>query len=327
MSRDVRRSTSKQHKRYRAALVGLGAMGRRHARVLCSLPERFEVIGAYDERADRCSGPGLHALGTEAEAIERADVLVVATPNAAHAATAARALAAGRHVLVEKPLCALAAEARALEALARGPARLFVGHSERFNPVIRALGRLVRSEPVVAIDLLRVGPTRPTGCGVLVNLCVHDLDLAAYLGGGEVTLRGAAGASVSDEAGEDLAHVLLATPSGAAAHVYVDRTFPERRRWITLTTASWIYEGDLLACRLVRTARDTGVRTEVPLPLGEPLVAQAVALADALDGVPSREIATAADGMRAVVLAERAAADCLRAAAAHPQAFRAAEKL
>jgi UDP-N-acetylglucosamine 3-dehydrogenase len=309
------------------ALVGLGAMGRRHARVLCSLPERFEVVGVYDERADRRSGPGLVALGSEAEAIALADVLVVATPNAAHAATATRALAAGRHVLVEKPLCAIAAEARALEGLSRGPARLFVGHSERFNPVIRALGRLVRSEPVVAIDLLRVGPTRPTGCGVLVNLGVHDLDLAAYLGGGEMTLRGAAGASVSDEPGEDLAHVLLTTASGAAAHVYVDRTFPERRRWITLTTAAWTYEGDLLACRLVRTARDTGIRTEVPLPLGEPLVAQAVALADALDGVPSREIATAADGMRAVILAERAAVDCVGTPAIVTPPFRAAEKL
>jgi UDP-N-acetylglucosamine 3-dehydrogenase len=285
------------------ALVGLGAMGRRHARVLCSLPERFEVVGVYDERADRRSGPGLVALGSESEAIARADVLVVATPNAAHAATATHALAAGRHVLVEKPLCAIAAEARALEALSRGPARLFVGHSERFNPVIR-------------------------GCGVLVNLGVHDLDLAAYLGGGEMALRGAAGASVSDEPGEDLAHVLLTTSSGAVAHIYVDRTFPERRRWITLTTAGWTYEGDLLACRLVRTARDTGVRTEVPLPLGEPLVAQAVALADALDGVPSREIATAADGMRAVVLAERAAVDCVGTPAiAAPPAFRAAEKL
>jgi UDP-N-acetylglucosamine 3-dehydrogenase len=307
MSRDVRRSTGRKH---RVAIVGLGAMGRRHARVVSSLQDRFEVVGVYDEHVDRRSCPGIATLGTEAEAIACSDVIVVATPNAAHAATATRALAAGRHVLVEKPLCALGAEARALEALARGSARLFVGHSERFNPVIRALGRLVRGERVAAIDLLRVGPTRPTGCGVLVNLGVHDLDLAAYLGGGEMTLRGAAGASVSEEPGEDLAHVLLTTAGGAAAHVYVDRTFPEKRRWITLTTACWIYEGDLLAHRLVRTARDTGVRTEVPLPLGEPLLLQAVALADALDGAPSREIATAADGMRAVMLAERAATYC-----------------
>jgi hypothetical protein len=74
-----------------------------------------------------------------------------------------------------------------------------------------------------------------------------------------------------------------------------------------------VYEGDLLAHRLVRSARTasaTGSRTEVPLPLEEPLVAQAIALADALDGRTSREIATAADGALAVALAERAADHC-----------------
>ena len=321
MSHAVRRSTGNRHK---VALIGLGAMGRRHLRVLGSLPDRFEVVGGYDECGDRRSAPGLVALDSEAEAIARAEVVVVATPNAAHAATVARALTAGRHVLVEKPLCAVAAEARALEALARGgPARLFVGHSERFNPVIRALGRLVRNEPVAVIDLLRVGPSRPTSCGALVNLGVHDLDLAAYLGGGEMILRGAVGASFSGEPGEDLAHVLLTTAAGAAAHLYVDRTCPEKRRGITLTTGHWIYEGDLLAHRLVRTARDTGVRAEVPLPLGEPLLLQAVALADALDGAASRDIATAADGVRAVSLAESAASLCASTAPAlQPSAMR-----
>jgi predicted dehydrogenase len=307
---DVRRRTGKRHK---VAILGLGAMGRRHARVVHGLPDRYDLVGAYDVRSDRGCPPGLvdlHRFDGEAEAIARADLVVIATPNAAHGATVTRALAAGRHVLVEKPLCSTAAEARVLDGLARGPARLFVGHSERFNPVVRALGRLVRGETVVSIDLLRVGPSRPTDCSVLVNLGVHDLDLAAYLGGGDVVLRGAVGAASSDAPGEDLAHVLLTTGCGAVVHVYLDRTIPEKRRAITLTTERWVYEGDLLAHRLLRRARGTSTRSEVPLPLDEPLAAQAVALADVLDGAGAREIATGADGMRAVVLAERAAASC-----------------
>ena len=306
MERNLRRAKGK----HTVAIVGLGAMGRRHARVLGSLPGRFELVGAYDVRPDREHAAGVVALEDEGAAIAGAEVLVVATPNAAHTGTVTRALGAGRHVLVEKPLCATAAEARTLEGLARGPARLFVGHSERFNPVIRALARLTRDEEVVSIDLLRVGPSRPTSCSVLINLGVHDLDLAAYLGGGDVTLRGAAGAVSSETPGEDLAHVLMTTGCGAVAHVYVDRTVPDKRRSITLTTTRWIYEGDLLSHRLVRRARDGGARSEVPLPLDEPLAAQAVALADALDGAIPRELATAADGARAVVLAERAAEWC-----------------
>jgi UDP-N-acetylglucosamine 3-dehydrogenase len=302
-------------------------MGRRHARVFAALSERFELVGAYDVRAGLEWPEGLPVLGGELEAIACADVVVVATPTRAHAGTVTRALAAGRHVLVEKPLCARAADAEALAAAAaRGSARLFVGHSERFNPVVRALARLVRGERVVAIDLQRVGPSRPSECGVLVNLAVHDLDLAAYLGGGEAIVHGAVGGSASGAADEDLAHVLFTTTSGAFGHVHVDRTALERRRGLVLSTPRWLYEGDLLAHRLLRSSRDpreSFLRTEMPLLLEEPLAVQAVALADALDGNTSREIATGVDGTRALALAERAAGYC---AAAAPQARR-AEKL
>jgi predicted dehydrogenase len=205
-----------------------------------------------------------------------------------------------------------AAEAEALAvAASRGAARLFVGHSERFNPVVRVLAKLVRDEPVIGIDFQRVGPTRPNDDGVLVNLGVHDLDLAAYLTGSQVAVHGAVGRAPPNGAGEDLAHVLITTASGALGHVYVDRTLHERRRAVVLATPRWVYEGDLLAHRLTRTSRETGVRTEVPLLLEEPLTAQAVALADALDGSPPRELATGVDGARAVALAERAASYCV----------------
>jgi predicted dehydrogenase len=305
-----------RNSRHKVTLVGLGTMGLRHARVLSELSGRFALAGGYDMRREAAAPAGLVRLASEAEAIAACDVLVVATSISAHAATVARALAAGRHVLVEKPLCGTAAEAAALlgsaapaASLSRG--RLFVGHSERFNPVVRALARLVRAEPVVALDFQRIGPSRPSDCGVLVNLGVHDLDLASYLGGGEVALRGAVG-------DDDFADVLLETSGGAVGHLHVDRTAAQRRRSLTLTTPHWIYQGDLLAHRLVRTARDTGVSTDVPLPLEEPLVAQARALADALDGATPREIATGVDGATAVRLAEQATLMCASAGSAQP---------
>lgn len=297
-------------------------MGGRHARVLAELSARFDFVGWYDVcDSVRCAQAAVR-LRDEHEAIERAQLVVVATPISAHAATVERALAAGRHVLVEKPLGATAAEAEAMARAARGGARLYVGQSERFNPVVRALARLLRGDRLIAIDSARVGPSKPRVCraadghaagdhGVLLNLGVHDFDLAAYLGGGEVTLRAAVGA------GDDVAHALFEIAGGAVGHLLVDRTAHTKRRAIALATARWIYEGDLLAHRLVRTPREGGASSEVPLVADEPLRAQAVALADAIDGAEgrhAREIATGADGARAVRLAEQAAREVRDAA-------------
>jgi predicted dehydrogenase len=301
-------------------VVGLGAMGQRHARVLRELAPRFETVGAYDLRGDAPTPLGLERLRSETEALACAEVVVVATPIETHAGIVARALAAGRHVFVEKPVCATAAEALAASAAARHGARLFVGHSERFNPVIRTLAKLVRDDEVLAIDLRRVGPSRPCASGVLVNLGIHDLDLAAYLGGGHLILRGALGFGATARSGQDAAHVLFSTARGASGHLYVDRTAAEKHRAIELATSRWIYRGDLLAHRLVRTSRSGTTPADVPLPADEPLAAQALALADALDGGPGsdprREIALGADGVRALEAAERASAYCLAAAPA-----------
>jgi predicted dehydrogenase len=288
-------------------MIGLGCMGRRHARALHALEARYEIVGGYDLQPEARAPEGVERLASGEDAIERADVVVVATPIGAHARIGMQALAAGKHVLVEKPLAATTAEANALVSAARGAGRVFVGHSERFNPVVRALARLVRAEDVAMLDLRRVGPCRPDAGGALANLAVHDFDLAAYLGGGEIALRGATGSRAHGAAGEDFAHAVFSTARGGAGHLYVDRTALVQQRSILLLSADWVYEGDLLHHCLTRRARDSSVSADVPLPLEEPLLAQACALADALDGRGTREIATGVDGARAVELAERAA--------------------
>jgi len=291
-------------------------MGRRHARVLLALGDRFELVGVFDSersRAERARDEfGAVVLGSEGEAIEAADVVLVATPSESHARTAAAALDAGRDVLIEKPICARVDDAKeVLAAAARARRRVFVGHSERFNPVVRAVARLLRGDEVVALAFHRIGAGRAVtdaDVGVLANLGVHDLDLAAYLTGGAVSVSDAVGRSLDGSSGyEDIAHVLVAARGRAIGHVYADRTASVKHRSLRLTTARWVYEGDLLDHRLARTARGSTVRGDVPLSTEEPLVAQAVALADALDGAPNREIATGIDGLRALALAAEAA--------------------
>jgi predicted dehydrogenase len=294
-------------------------MGRRHARVLRSLDQRFEVVGAYDPRVDASTPEGFSRLTTDHEAVDRAEVIVVATPVETHARLASLALSLGKHVLVEKPLCATGAEAHALAAACRLGAKLFVGHSERFNPVVRALARLVRGEEIVHMDFRRTGLGRPGSGRALLNFGVHDFDLASYLGGSEITLLGASGPSPARRS-EDFAHVVFSSAHGAVGHLYVDATSRIRERSMVVSTSRWTYEGDLLGHRLVRTARGSSACSDVPLPLDEPLAAQALALADAIDGKSGRDLATGLDGARAVEVAMRAETLLSTQAAGEPRA-------
>jgi predicted dehydrogenase len=298
----VRTETSQTKRPLPVSVLGLGAMGQRHARVLSGLCS-FRLVGAYDVSEAAAARLELRRFANEDDAIRAAEVVVVATPIEAHAGAAIRALGAGKHVLVEKPLCDDTAQADALViAASRAGAQLFVGHSERFNPVIRALARMLRDDPLLAIELRRMGPTRPVPQGVLLNVGVHDLDLACYLGGGELVLRRSA-----EGVGPDAAHLSFDAACGAVGQIHVDRTRPSKERVISLITREWLYRGDLLAHRLLRARRDGGDWVEVPLDQEEPLAAQAAALAAAVAGVPDRELATGEDGARAVRLAEIAA--------------------
>jgi UDP-N-acetylglucosamine 3-dehydrogenase len=270
-------------------------MGRRHVRVLRGLPEHFVLTGIVDP--DRATHePGLPVYGSEAEAIDDAEVVVVATPIPAHAQTVLRALARGRHVFVEKPMGATRSEVEAMaEAAEASGAGLFVGHSERFNPVVRALRKLVMPETIRAIHAWRVGSPRARGRDVLLNLGVHDLDLAAYLTQSTVLPRASLGC-------EETADLALTARAGCPVDLHVARE-GERERNVVVETDDTTYYGDLLRFRLSAVSRE-GVSKEITLEPGEPLVLQAQALARAIAG-ESAEIADGADGARAVIAAEK----------------------
>jgi predicted dehydrogenase len=301
------RSLASPRRPRRVVVVGVGAMGRLHARVVRGLPYDFELAGVFDAShavaEEIARAWSVTCFDDERACIASADLVVIASPIEAHAGTARRALEEGRHVLVEKPLCAHAADAQALvRAATRGSARLFVGHSERFNPVIRALRHLVGPADVRALAIRRVTspPGRRHEHGVLLSLGVHDVDLAAYLTGGPVELRNVS--SVVRTGDEDQAELNIVAATGAAVRLRVDRLAPRRERTIHLLTSTEEFVGNLLEPRLFRRPRGGGEPTEVALPTGEPLAAQAKAVSRALDGEPSAGAATGTDGAHALTI-------------------------
>jgi predicted dehydrogenase len=174
---------------------------------------------------------------------------------------------------------------------------LFVGHSERFNPVVRALADRLDPCDVESIELGRSGPLRAAG-GVLLHLGIHDLDLAAHLGGARARV-------VDARASDDAAQVALVLESGARASVRVARVSAKRSRMLRVITQRSVFHGDMLDLRLLREDRVTGGTEEIPLFGPEPLAGQADALAVSLAGGAS-VLATGEDGARALALVEQA---------------------
>ena len=168
----------------RAAVIGLGHLGRHHARLLHLLPG-VELVSVFDVEPAKflqpeCPAEVARAAGAR-EAWAGADVVVVAVPTAAHAEVALPALRAGRDVLVEKPLAATLAEGQALLAAAReSGAVLHTGHSERFNGAYRAAAGRLRDVRFVEGHRLAPFTPRSLDVDVVLDLMVHDLDLVLH---------------------------------------------------------------------------------------------------------------------------------------------------
>lgn len=161
----------------RVALVGCGHMGAHHARVVGSHPE-CQLVATVDLDRSRAERLATRFGGRAVRVVPaQVDAVIVATPASTHAAVSGPVLERGTWCLVEKPMAATAAEAARIAS-----DRLVVGHSERFNPAVRALGA-VRPERMRAA---RCGPSSPRGTDVdvVVDRMAHDLDLALWWGQG-----------------------------------------------------------------------------------------------------------------------------------------------
>jgi predicted dehydrogenase len=219
-------------------VVGVGALGRHHARHLAGLDEA-RLVGVYDvdlERARAVAGElGTTAFDDLDALLGRTEAVTVAVPTPAHASVGVRALAAGVPVLMEKPLAASVEEADALigAASARG-LQLQVGHIERYNRALRA------AEPYLHgpryIESHRLAPFQPRGTDVAVvlDLMIHDLDLVLHLtGGSEATEVRASGLPLLSSH-LDIANARVEFANGAVALATASRVSRERVRRLRL---------------------------------------------------------------------------------------------
>jgi len=222
----------------RLGLVGVGVLGARHARVLAELARGpaapLAFAGLFDLNPARARAAAAEH-GTVAHAsldalLAASDGVLVVTPTVVHREVALAALAAGRDVFIEKPIAdSLAAADAILASALANRRRVFVGHSERFNPAVRAAAAVVRPPRYIEARRLAGFSPRATDVDVVLDLMIHDIDLALALAGTAPTSVEAIGVAVLTDS-EDLAHARLEFPSGAVASLTASRVSPERLR-------------------------------------------------------------------------------------------------
>ncbi len=322
----------------RVGLAGLGSMGRNHLRNLVARDD-VTLVAVADPNEDALasaadqSGARPYADPVEMLDEERLEALVVSAPTTLHHRIALHAIERGVPVLVEKPLATTVAEGRELvEAAGRRGALLQVGHIERFNPAVLALGERLRGgalSRIFTIKTLRAGPfpARIRDVGVAVDLATHDVDIMCHLVGARPDRVYAETTQHIHTSHEDLVFGLLHFAGGTVGLLDVNWLTPEKQRRITVLGAEGMFQVDYLSQALTFTRGTAelsptfldgyaptfaGETVQLPVTPAEPLRRELDAFFDAIrTGDPAA--IPGSDGLWAVALANL----LLESAAAH----------
>lgn len=310
----------------RAGLIGLGMMGRNHARVLQSLPG-VELVAAVDPR-DPPQHPAMRVevLDTTRELIDRGiDLCVVATPTSTHEAIGLELAEAGIATLIEKPLAHDSKAAQTIaEAFARNGVIGCVGHIERYNPALQDMRRrlaLGELGTVYQIVTRRQGPfpARIADAGVVLDLATHDIDLTAWVTGAAYRAVSARVAHKSGRPHEDLVSVVAELEGGIVVTHLVNWLSPLKERVTAVTGELGCFVADTITADLTfyqngtqeaqweRVASFRGVtegnmiRYAIPKP--EPLMTELANFVAAVRAEPA-SLVTMEEGLATVRVAE-----------------------
>ncbi|HJS52397.1 MAG TPA: Gfo/Idh/MocA family oxidoreductase [Pyrinomonadaceae bacterium] len=229
---------SEQTKKLRAAVIGVGSLGRHHARNYAQLARegRVEFIGACDsntETATRIAAENGCAQFTDwHELAGKVDVVSIATPSETHCEIACAFLEKDVHVLVEKPIATSLEDAdRIIAAAKASDAVLMVGHLERFNPAMVALRPHVTTPLYFEIHRVSPFPNRSLDVDVVLDVMIHDLDAVQWLVGEDVKVSAIHAVGIPIISNKvDAANARIEFENGAVANITASRVGTEKVR-------------------------------------------------------------------------------------------------
>ena len=300
--------------RTRVAVIGVGALGKHHARILAALPD-VELIAIVDINESRAREIGglVNALPftNASDVLGRVDAVSVAVPTESHLSVALPFLQRGIGVLVEKPLARNAAEAQQMIDAAGASGAVFgVGHTERYNPAVAAVRPLLDHPRFIEVHRLGTFPDRSLDIDVVFDLMIHDLDVVLSIVPSDVVAVEAVGVAVLTPK-PDIANARLKFASGCIANITASRISKDRVRKIRVFQRDAYLSVDYAAQEVERwrLVKGSGAMPAIDggklkIEQEEPLKRE---LADFVAAVREKRApgVTGADGLRAINLAQR----------------------
>lgn len=227
------------------AILGCGYWGINYVRVFNELPQT-QVVAVCDRRQDRLQEvhqrfPGIEVTSTFKELLRRDDIeaIILCTPATTHYAVARSCLAAGKHVLVEKPITTKSTEAQELISLAEAQGvTLMVGHTFLYNMGIRRVKDFIDQDTTGRVYYLysqrtNLGPIRQD-VNAIWDLAPHDVSIFNYLLDSTPTWISATGSKVLRNCREDVGFISLGYENGVVGHIHVSWANPNKVRKVVV---------------------------------------------------------------------------------------------
>jgi predicted dehydrogenase len=302
--------------RLRVAVIGVGHLGRHHARILAAMPDvdLVSVVDVNRARAEEIASASRTIPAFDyRDVLGRVDAVTIAVPTALHAEIGSAFLSARVPALVEKPLARSLAEADVLiDASVAAGVTLAVGHTERFNPAVSAAAPLLTDPRFIEVHRLGAFPERSLDIDVVFDLMIHDLDVVLSIVKSEVQSLEAVGVPVITPH-VDIANARVRFENGCIANVTASRISRDRVRKIRFFQPAAYVSIDYAGQRVEVWRLDQAAGSVPSIEGGElhvvneePLKRE---LADFVDAVRlnRQPLVTGDQGRRALALAQRIA--------------------
>ena len=306
--------------RLKTAVIGVGYLGRFHAQKYAQLPDS-QLLAVVDGRAEARDAVarelGVEALADHRELLGKVDAVSIVTTTPAHFQIASEFLAAGTHVLVEKPVTETVDQARQLIALAKSAGRVLqVGHLERFNAAILAAEPWLSKPRFIECQRLAPYKQRGTDVDVVLDLMIHDIDIVQSIVGSDIEAIDAIGTSVFS--GEiDIANARIRFANGCVANTTASRVSlkTERKMRVFRDDAYLSLDLQQKILTVIRKRADAPAEGQLPVTIEEQSFEQGDALKAEIESFlqcvrsGKRPVVSGEDGLRALETAIRIAAE------------------